>query len=73
MFFTLGAFLQHILLMFGEACRALSFRWSVMTGGEPFYTPQVFVVKNQNFEKQLWRFVNGSFATVFNDVRFKEH
>ena len=59
MLFTLGAFLQHILLMFGEACRALSFRWSVMTGGEPFYTPQVFVVENHpKFEQQLWKFVH---------------
>ena len=40
----------------------------------PFYTPQVFVAENHpNFEQPLWRFVSGSFATVFNDVRFKEH
>jgi len=35
----------------------------------PFYPPQVFVAENHpNFEQQLWKFANGSFATVFSDV-----
>ena len=38
-------------------------------GLRPFYAPQVFVAKNHpNFEQRLWRFVNESFATVFNDA-----
>ena len=43
------------------------------TGRRPFYPPQVFVVKKRSFEQQLWGFVNGSFATVFNEVGFGEH